>query len=139
MKYIFAVCLALEAIPTVYSQKATADKLLMISIAVRDMDKSEEFYTSALGLKATQDYSQGGQRWVSLSLPGGGASMSLLQAANTENLATRNCTLRPPTPSRCVRQSRLKASRQPTTSRGKPGKGRRGPHGSAWRTRTGTK
>lgn len=67
MKYIFAVCLALEAIPTVYSQKATADKLLMISIAVRDMDKSEEFYTSALGLKATQDYSQGGQRWVSES------------------------------------------------------------------------
>ncbi len=86
MKYILAVCLALAAIPTVYSQQVTADKLLMISIAVRDMDKSKEFYTSALGLKITQDYSHGGQRWVSLSLPGGGASMSLLQAADTENL-----------------------------------------------------
>ncbi|MGO8692599.1 MAG: VOC family protein, partial [Rectinemataceae bacterium] len=68
MKYILAVCLALSAISTVYSQQVTADKLLMISIAVRDMDKSKEFYTSALGLKITQDYSHGGQRWVSLSL-----------------------------------------------------------------------
>ncbi|HET6486834.1 MAG TPA: VOC family protein, partial [Spirochaetia bacterium] len=30
--------------------------------------------------------SQGGQRWVSLGLPGGGASITLLQAADTENL-----------------------------------------------------
>ncbi len=86
MKYILTVCLALAAIPTAYSQQVTADKLLMISIAVRDMDTSENFYTSALGCKVTQDYSQGGQRWVSLSFPGGGASITLVQAADTENL-----------------------------------------------------
>jgi len=86
MKYLFAACLALAAIPTVYSQEVTVDKLWMISIAVRDMDKSKEFYTVTLGLKVTQDYSQGGQRWVSLNLPGGGASLSLLQSADTENL-----------------------------------------------------
>ena len=86
MKYLFAACLTLAAIPTAYSQQVAVDKLLMISIAVRDMDKSKAFYSSALGFKVTQDYSQGGQRWVSLSLPGGGASISLLQAAHTENL-----------------------------------------------------
>ena len=86
MKYLFAACLALAAIPVAFSQQVTVDKLLMLNIAVRDMDKSKEFYTVALGLKATQDYSQGGQRWVSLSLPGGGASLTLLQSADTENL-----------------------------------------------------
>jgi len=87
MKYlpVFAACLALTAIPS-YSQRMTVDRLLMISMAVSNMDKSKEFYTSALGLEATQDYSQGGQRWVSLSLSGGGASISLLQAKHTENL-----------------------------------------------------
>lgn len=83
---ILAAFLALGAIPTVYSQQMTVDKLLMVSIAVRNMDVSKEFYSSALGLKVTQDYSQNGQRWVSLSFPGGGASISLLQAAQTENL-----------------------------------------------------
>ena len=83
---VFMAFLVLGAIPTVYSQQMTVDKLLMISVAVRNMDDSKEFYSSALGLEVTQDYNQNGQRWVSLSLPGGGASISLLQAAQTENL-----------------------------------------------------
>lgn len=41
------------------------------------MDKAKEFYTEELGFKATTDYSQGGQRWVTVVPPGGGTSITL--------------------------------------------------------------
>jgi len=87
MKYlsVFAACLAFAAMPS-FSQTVTVDKFLMMSMAVSNMDAAREFYATVLGLKVTQDYNRGGQRWLSLSLPGGGASLSLLQAASTENL-----------------------------------------------------
>jgi len=76
MQFVVACLLALTAMPSVYAQQVHIDKLLMITMAVSNMDKSKEFYTS-LGFEATRDMSQGGQRWVALSLPGGGASLNL--------------------------------------------------------------
>ena len=85
MKAVLALSLALVAIPVAHSQGMAADKLMMITMAVGNMDKSKEFYT-LLGLKVTQDYSQTGQRWVALALPGGGVSINLstVTANNTK-------------------------------------------------------
>jgi catechol 2,3-dioxygenase-like lactoylglutathione lyase family enzyme len=76
VKPVIALFLALAAMPVAYSQGVVVDKFMMITMAVGNMDKAKEFYTT-LGLKATQDYSQAGQRWVALSLPGGGPSINL--------------------------------------------------------------
>jgi catechol 2,3-dioxygenase-like lactoylglutathione lyase family enzyme len=76
MKVFLALSLALAAMPVAYSQGTIVNNFMMITMAVSNMDKSKEFYTM-LGLKATRDYSQGGQRWVALALPGGGASLNL--------------------------------------------------------------
>jgi catechol 2,3-dioxygenase-like lactoylglutathione lyase family enzyme len=58
-------------------QVKIVDKITMIHMAVRDMDKAKEFYTDKLGFEATGDYEQGGGRWVPLALPSGGASIVL--------------------------------------------------------------
>ena len=76
MKLFFALILALATMPVLYSQGLVVDKFTMITLAVVNIDKAKEFYTT-LGLKATRDYSQAGQRWVSLALPGGGPSLNL--------------------------------------------------------------
>lgn len=76
MRPFFALLLALAAMPVAYSQGMVVDKVMMITMAVGNMDKAKEFYTT-LGLKATKDYSQAGQRWVALGLPGGGVSINL--------------------------------------------------------------
>lgn len=55
----------------------TIDKITMIHMAVRDMDKAKEFYTDKLGFEATGDYEQGGGRWVPLVLHGDGPSIIL--------------------------------------------------------------
>ena len=76
MKSVIALLLAVAATPVAFSQGMAVDKVMMITMAVGDMDKAKEFYTT-LGLKATKDYSQAGQRWVALALPGGGVSINL--------------------------------------------------------------
>jgi catechol 2,3-dioxygenase-like lactoylglutathione lyase family enzyme len=76
MKPVLALILALASMPAAFSQGTAVDKFMMITMAVGNMDKSKEFYT-LLGLKATKDYSQAGQRWVALALPGGGVSLNL--------------------------------------------------------------
>ncbi len=76
MRSVLALLLALAAMPVAYSEGMVVDKVMMITMAVSDMDKAKEFYTT-LGLKATQDYSLAGQRWVALALPGGGVSINL--------------------------------------------------------------
>jgi len=53
------------------------ERITMIHMAVNDMDRSKEFYTGKMGFEATGDYRQGGNRWVPLALPGGGASVIL--------------------------------------------------------------
>ncbi|EDK72414.1 Glyoxalase/bleomycin resistance protein/dioxygenase [candidate division TM7 genomosp. GTL1] len=57
------------------------DKLMMFHMAVSDMPKAKEFYADNLGLKVAQDYRQDDNNWwVSLTLPGGGASINLTTA-----------------------------------------------------------
>ncbi|MBO0777638.1 MAG: VOC family protein [Ktedonobacteraceae bacterium] len=53
------------------------EKLLMVMVAVTDMAKAKAFYAEQLGWSVTTDYGQGDQHWVSLELPGGGASLTL--------------------------------------------------------------
>jgi catechol 2,3-dioxygenase-like lactoylglutathione lyase family enzyme len=76
-KQAFFLASILAAVHPASSQGAPVDRLMMMTMAVRDMDKAKEFYTDKLGLSATQDYGQGAQRWVSLALPGGGVSINL--------------------------------------------------------------
>src|SRR5437588_12749727 len=53
------------------------EKLLMVMVAVTDMAKAKAFYAEQLGWSVTKDYGQGDWHWVALSLPGGGASLTL--------------------------------------------------------------
>jgi predicted enzyme related to lactoylglutathione lyase len=58
----------------------TVDKIIMFNIGVSDMDQSKAFYLDRLGLKVTNDIGQGNMHWVTLGLPGGGASLVLTTA-----------------------------------------------------------
>ncbi len=53
------------------------EKILMVMMAVTDMAKAKEFYAEQLGFQIITDYGEGDQHWVTLSLPGGGASLTL--------------------------------------------------------------
>jgi len=54
------------------------DKLMMFSLAVSDMPKAKAFYVDKLGLKVVSDYRRDDANWwVSVSLPDGGASITL--------------------------------------------------------------
>ena len=53
------------------------EKILMLTMAVTDMAKAKAFYAEQLGWSVTKDYGQGSHHWVSLELPGGGASLTL--------------------------------------------------------------
>ena len=58
----------------------TIDKISMMHVAVRDVDKAKEFYTEKLGFKAvndSRDFRPGDDRWVSIVPPGGGTSINL--------------------------------------------------------------
>ena len=57
------------------------DKLMMFSMAVTDMPKAKAFYADKLGLKVATDYRKDDQNWwVSLTVPEGGASITLTTA-----------------------------------------------------------
>ena len=61
--------------------KNTIDKLMMFSVAVGDMPKAKAFYADTLGLRVASDFRRNDNNWwVSLSLPDGGASMTLTTA-----------------------------------------------------------
>jgi len=49
----------------------------MVLMAVTEMAKAKAFYAKQLGWSVTTDVGQGDQHWVTLSLPGGGATLSL--------------------------------------------------------------
>ena len=56
----------------------TIDKLTMFYMAINDMGKAKEFYVDKLGFKMTTDYRQDDKHWwVTLELPGGGASFTI--------------------------------------------------------------
>ncbi len=51
--------------------------LEMFHMAVKDVAKSKAFYADALGCTVLNDKAYGDQHWVSLQLPGGGASINI--------------------------------------------------------------
>ena len=68
------------------------DKLMMLMVAVSDMPKAKAFYVDKLGLKVATDYRQDDDNWwVSLTLPEGGASITL--ATHHEHMKLGTMTL----------------------------------------------
>ena len=71
-----------------------ANKFIMVSIAVSDMKKAKEFYAEKLGLEVATDYRQNDDNWwVTLTLPGGGASITLARSSTTSNVPPKPGTL----------------------------------------------
>ena len=63
-----------------------ANKFSMVTVLVSDMKKAKEFYAEKLGLTVTTDYRQNDDNWwVSLTFPGGGASITLARTSTTDN------------------------------------------------------
>ena len=70
------------------------NKLTMVSVVVSDMKKAKEFYAEKLGLEVATDYRQNDDNWwVTLALPGGGASITLARSSTTSNEAPKPGTL----------------------------------------------
>ena len=62
------------------------NKLTMVSVVVSDMKRAKEFYAEKLGLEVATDYRQNDDNWwVTLTLPGGGASITLARSSTTSN------------------------------------------------------
>ena len=62
-----------------------ANKFIMVSIAVSDMKKAKEFYAEKLGLEVATDYRRNDDNWwVTLTLPGGGASLTLARSSTVK-------------------------------------------------------
>jgi catechol 2,3-dioxygenase-like lactoylglutathione lyase family enzyme len=62
------------------------NKLTMVSVVVSDMKRAKEFYAEKLGLEVATDYRQNDDNWwVMLTLPGGGASITLARSSTTSN------------------------------------------------------
>ena len=63
-----------------------ANKFTMVSVVVSDMKKAKEFYAEKLGLEVATDYRQNDDNWwVTLTFPGGGASITLARSSTTSN------------------------------------------------------
>jgi catechol 2,3-dioxygenase-like lactoylglutathione lyase family enzyme len=63
-----------------------ANKLTMISIVVSDMNKAKEFYAEKLGFEIATDYRRNDNNWwVTLTLPGGGPTITLARSSVTSN------------------------------------------------------
>jgi len=62
------------------------NKLTMVSVVVSDMQKAKELYAEKLGLEVATDYRQNDDNWwVTLTLPGVGASITLARSSTTSN------------------------------------------------------
>ena len=73
---------------------AVANQLTMVSVVVSDMKKAKEFYAEKLGLEVATDYRQNDDNWwVTLVLPGGGASITLARSSTTSNEPPKPGTL----------------------------------------------
>ena len=55
----------------------TIGRLIQLMMGVRDMEESKRFYADVLGFAVTLDYGKGDAHWVNLSLPDGGATLTL--------------------------------------------------------------
>ena len=64
-----------------------ANKFIMVSIAVSDMKKAKEFYAEKLGLEVATDFRRNDDNWwVTLTLPGGGASLTLARSSTVKKM-----------------------------------------------------
>ncbi len=71
-----------------------ANRLTMISVVVSDMKKAKEFYAEKLGMTVTTDYRRNDDNWwVTLTLPGGGTSITLARSSTTSNEAPKPGTV----------------------------------------------
>jgi len=62
------------------------NKLSMVSVVVSDMKKAKEFYAEKLGLDVATDYRLNDDNWwLTLTFPGGGASITLARSSTTSN------------------------------------------------------
>ncbi len=62
------------------------NKLSMVSILVGDMKEAKEFYAEKLGVEVATDYRRNDDNWwVTLTFPGGGASITLARSSTTDN------------------------------------------------------
>jgi catechol 2,3-dioxygenase-like lactoylglutathione lyase family enzyme len=52
-------------------------RLIQLMMGVTDMEKSKTFYADVMGFAVTTDYGQGDKRWVNLSFPDGGVTLTL--------------------------------------------------------------
>ena len=72
----------------------TVNKLSMVSVVVSDMKKAKAFYAEKLGLEVATDYRQNDDNWwVTLTFPGGGASLTLARSNTTSNEPPKPGTL----------------------------------------------
>jgi predicted enzyme related to lactoylglutathione lyase len=70
------------------------NNLSMVSVLVSDMKKAKEFYAEKLGLEVATDYRQNDNNWwVTLTFPGGGASITLARSSTTHNEPPKPGTL----------------------------------------------
>ena len=66
----------------------------MVSVVVSDMKRAKEFYAEKLGLGVATDYRQNDDNWwVTLTLPGGGTSITLARSSTTSNEPPKSGTL----------------------------------------------
>ena len=76
------------------TKMTVANQLTMVSLVVSDMQKAKEFYAEKLGLEIATDYRRNDDNWwVTLTLPGGGASITLARSSTTSNEPPKPGTL----------------------------------------------
>ena len=76
------------------TKMTVANQLTMVSVVVSDMKRAKEFYAEKLGLEVATDYRQNDDNWwVTLTLPGGGASITLARSSTTSNEPPKPGTL----------------------------------------------
>ena len=75
------------------TKMTVVNQLTMVSVVVNDMQRAKEFYAE-LGLEVATDYRQNDDNWwVTLTLPGGGASITLARSSTTSNEPPKPGTL----------------------------------------------
>ena len=55
----------------------TIGRFIQLMIGVTDMEESKRFYADVLGFAVTVDYGKGDARWVNVSIPDGGVTLTL--------------------------------------------------------------
>ena len=76
------------------TKMTVANQLTMVSVVVSDMQRAKEFYAERLGLEVATDYRQNDDNWwVTLTIPGGGVSITLARSSTTSNEPPQSGTL----------------------------------------------